>query len=608
VSARNPTWGNRLAPVTIVEFADLECPYSLRVEATLASLRESYGPDKLRIVWKNNPLPFHANARPAAEAAMGVFALSGRDAFWKFHDLAFQNQKGLKRDAYLRWAQEAGVQDPSSYAAALDNHLWASSIDEDLRQSRTLGVQGTPTFYINGVYINGAQPLETFTNAIDKQLAEAQAQLAAGMPPGLLYIKLAGQNWAASAAERKHEEEKEEADNERTIFRIPVGKAPVLGPPSALVTIVEFADFQCPFSARVQPTLRALRTKYGDKLRIVWHNEPLPFHIAAEGAAEAALEVRAEKGDGAFWAMHDTLFGSQKELLLNDEPNVDAMAEFARAAGANPARVKAAITGKTHKADIQADQDLVDDYQATGTPHFFINGRRFVGAQPQEKFEKIIDEEIAKAQALLAKGVKPSDLYAALTKDGLGPAELEKKDVPALPSGDPQLGDANARVTVHEWADFQCPFCVRVEPTLQQIVKEYGSRVRLVWHDLPLAFHPDAKLAAEAAREAYAQKGSKGFWAMHDMLLANREHLKRSDLDGYATQLNLDPVRFAAALDGDAHAREIEGDEKAAADAGISGTPTFVIVSGNAKRGYVVSGAQGFPKFRKVIERALEGR
>ncbi len=72
--------------------------------------------------------------------------------------------------------------------------------------------------------------------------------------------------------------------------------------------MIEFSDFQCPFCRRVEPTLKGLRDKYGDKVRLVWKNEPLPFHPRAEPAAEAALEVRAEKGDKGFWDAHDKLF------------------------------------------------------------------------------------------------------------------------------------------------------------------------------------------------------------------------------------------------------------------------------------------------------------
>jgi protein-disulfide isomerase len=602
VSTRNPTWGSRLAPVTIVEFADLQCPYSKKVQATLSALRETYGPDKLRIVWKNNPLPFHTSAAGAAEAAMGVFVAAGRDAFWKFHDLAFASQTSLSRDQYPLWAQQAGVRDVAAYSAGLDGHQWTFVVEEDKHQAATLGATGTPAFFINGVFLSGAQPLDAFKAVIDDQLLKAQAQLDAGAPPDRLYARLAADGRAADAAKPQHKQSDD--DQARTVFKIPLGKAPVRGLPTALVTIVEFADFQCPFSARVQPTLDALRAEYGDKLRIVWRNEPLPFHKAAEPAAEAALEVRDEKGDAAFWDVHDRLFASQKSMVQGDAPNLDFLADAATAAGGSRARVRLAIAGRTHKADITADGNLADDFQATGTPTFFINGRHVVGAQPKEKFEKIIDEEIGKAQALVAQGVRPADVYAALTRDGSGPAEPEKRDLPTLPSGDPVRGAAAARVTVHEWADFQCPFCGREEPTVQQIVKDYGGRIRVVWHDLPLPMHALAGKAAQAAREALAQKGVKGFWDMHDILFTNQAHLERADLDGYAVALHLDPTRWAAALDGDLHASDIEADEKAAGLAGIHGTPAFMVVAGGASRGYFLSGAQD-ARLRRLIDRAL---
>ena len=99
ISASDPTWGNRTAPVTIVLFADFQCPFCGKLAHTFASIKSTYGPS-VRIVWKNNPLPFHPNAKPAAEAAAGVAALGGNDAFWRFHDLAFENQKDLSPQSY----------------------------------------------------------------------------------------------------------------------------------------------------------------------------------------------------------------------------------------------------------------------------------------------------------------------------------------------------------------------------------------------------------------------------------------------------------------------------------------------------------------------------
>ncbi len=151
------------------------------------------------------------------------------------------------------------------------------------------------------------------------------------------------------------------------------------------------------------------------------------------------MEVRAEKGDKGFWDVHDKFFSNQKDLVNGQAPNVDAIVKMAAETGASADKLKKAIADQTHKKEIDADQELSEDFQASGTPHFFVNGRRLVGAQPQEKFEKIIDEEITKAQDLIAAGTKPTEVYAALIKDGKGPPEPEKKDVPkSLPAQRPR--------------------------------------------------------------------------------------------------------------------------------------------------------------------------
>ncbi|HEY3821990.1 MAG TPA: thioredoxin domain-containing protein [Polyangiaceae bacterium] len=600
ISPRNPTWGSRTALVTIVEFSDLQCPFCSRVVPTLAALREAYGPDNLRIVWKNNPLGFHPNARPAAEAAMGVFELAGTKGFWRFHDAAFDDQASLGAESYERWAREAGVTDLTAFRAGLAGHRWADAVDADVREADALGAHGTPTFFINGILVVGAQPLDVFKKTIDAELAKAASKVAAGTPRDRVYAELTQVNRESAPKPDDHGDPADEPPDEtKTVFKVPVGSSPVRGGPAALVTIIEFGDYQCPFTARVQPTLDAIRKKFGDQVRIVWKDEPLPFHPNARPAAEAAREVRAERGDAAFWSMHDVLFEAQHDL------SAGVLAKLAAEVGANPTRVRAAVSAHTREKEIGVDEDVADDFQASGTPHFFINGRRFVGAQPEEKFDAIIEQEIARARVLLTKGTPMAGLYDALVRDGKGPPAPEKKPLAALPASSPARGNLLARVTVHEWSDFQCPFCSRVEPTLAQVMKDYGTRIKLVWHDLPLPMHPDAPLAAAAGREAFQQKGSAGFWAIHDMMFSDQKRLKRDDLDLYARSLRIDMGRWTAALNNNQHQLEIDAEKKAADDMGIVGTPAFVVVPGGSQTGYFINGAQPYGKFRRIIERAL---
>jgi protein-disulfide isomerase len=369
----------------------------------------------------------------------------------------------------------------------------------------------------------------------------------------------------------------------------------VRGPATAAVTIVEFSDFQCPFCKRVEETLQKVQSKYGDKVRFVWKDEPLPFHARAEPAAELARDVRAQKGDAGFWDLHDRLFAAQGQLEDADLERV------AKEAGADPHRAMAAVKAKKYATDIEEDLDLSDDFQANGTPHFFINGRRLVGSQPLEKFSAIIDDEIKKADALVKNGTAPTTVYDALVANGETPPELEHKRVALNPTA-PFRGATNATVVVQEFADFQCPFCKKSEVTMEEILKNYGTRVKIAWRNMPLSFHKDAQLAAEAALEVRAQKGNGAFFKMQKLMFdhqAEEGGLERPALESYAKELACDPKKLAAALDGHTHKTEIDRDAQDAQNAGINGTPGFVI------NGYYISGAQPYRKFRKVIERAL---
>src|SRR5690606_9248595 len=134
---------------------------------------------------------------------------------------------------------------------------------------------------------------------------------------------------------------------------------------------------------------------------------------------------------------------------------------------------------------------------------------------------------------------------------------------------------------------------------LGELLKDYPGKLKIVWRDKPLPMHPDAALAAEAAREAHAQKGNAGWLKMHDALFANQRALKRADLEGYASQIGLDMGRFKKALDARTHKAAVEADDKAVSDAGVRGTPSFTVGP------FFISGAQPLPKFKKLVDRAL---
>jgi protein-disulfide isomerase len=390
------------------------------------------------------------------------------------------------------------------------------------------------------------------------------------------------------------------------VSNVPVGHAPVLGPPDALVTIVEFSEFSCATCAAAETMLKALRSKHGDKIRLAWKNAPQELRAASEPAAEAALEVRAEKGEPAFWDAHDRFLANESELLRGKAADVDAIVQIAREAGADADRVRTAIARRAYKAEIEEDLDLAEDLNVETTPFFFINGRRLEGTQPQERFERMIDEEIEKAQDVIARGTRPNDVYETLVKDGPGPWQPESKPLPpSLPTSDPTLGSPNATTTVHMWSDYQCANCSAVERMMFALQRDYGDRIRFVWHDLPLPRHKDARRMAHAGREAYEQKGTRGFWAMHEAIVNHPQVPTSSDLDAFAGKLKLDMTRWNAAMAGSAHASEIAADERAAAEDGIVETPAFLVTSGKSKQATFVSATEYASKLRRAVERAL---
>jgi len=153
----------------IVEFSDFECPFCKRWhEQTYRPLMEAY-PGKIRLVYRNLPLPElnHTNAVSAAEAAL---CAGDQQAFWEFHDKLFSGEYGLGEEAYLKYAADLGL-DTKAFTECLTSRRYQEFVEKDRQFSKQLGVSGTPTFFINGLAIVGAQPLEVFKQVIDQELA-----------------------------------------------------------------------------------------------------------------------------------------------------------------------------------------------------------------------------------------------------------------------------------------------------------------------------------------------------------------------------------------------------------------------------------------------------
>ncbi|TFH32316.1 MAG: hypothetical protein E4H00_01655, partial [Myxococcales bacterium] len=442
---------------------------------------------------------------------------------------------------------------------------------------------------------------------IDQEIATAEVLLKQGVKPEQMYATLTKDGLTkAAAAQPTPQAAQPGQPDPKAVYKVPLkGNEPQKGPNDALVTIVEISDFECPFCGRVEPTLKEVEDKYGKDVRVVWLNNPLPFHKNAKPAANAALEAQAQKGNEGFWAMHEKMFANQKALTTEN------LEKWAKELGLNMTKFKQALADDKYGKTIQEQQALASSLGARGTPAFFINGRNLRGAQPVAAFNAVIDEELAKAKALVAKGTPRDKVYATTIANGetgpktapaaAAPDADKVYDIP-LPKDAPTKGAKNAKVIIQEFSDFQCPFCGRVNPTMAQLMTEYGDKVKVVWRDYPLPFHKDAHPAAEAAREVFGQKGDKAFWAYHDLLFQNQKALSRENLEKYAEQVGgVDMKAFKAALDSGKHKATVDADIAAIAKAGARiGTPSFFI------NGKLLQGAQPYPAFKAAVDAALK--
>ncbi|MFY1829463.1 DsbA family protein [Myxococcus fulvus] len=377
------------------------------------------------------------------------------------------------------------------------------------------------------------------------------------------------------------------------VYKVPLDGSLIQGSESALVTLVEFSDYECPFCSRGHGTVKQLQQRYGDKLRLVMKHHPLDRHPRALPSALAALAAGEQ---GKFWEYHDVIFANPRAQQEED------LERYAKQLGLDVERWKKDRTDPKHAERVRRDETLAIQVGATGTPAFFVNGRFINGAQPVEVFTGVIDEELAKAEALVKGGVPRAEVYARTIERGVDrppapPAPQEGPRQQVEVGKAPSRGPANAPVTLVAWSDFECPFCSRAVPTLKTLEKEYEGKLRVAFKHQPLPDHANAKLAAVASMAAHEQGK---FWEFHDLLFANQRQLQRPALEDHAKQLGLDVARFNKALDSGRFDALIAEDSREGMRVGAAGTPTFFI------NGRPIIGAVPADHFRRVIDEELK--
>lgn len=241
----------------------------------------------------------------------------------------------------------------------------------------------------------------------------------ARQPADLYEALVADGRAAADSADTDHEPFELDPG---TGYRVGVGlPGHQLGPDDALVTIVEWSDFECPYCARNAPVLARVREKYGDQVRLVFRHAPMAMHRNAQLAAEAAVAAAEQ---GAFWPYHARLWASFGKLTRSD------LEAHAVALGLDMARFRAALDERRFKNLVTAEAASAEALGVQGTPTMFVNAQPVVGSRAPEELDRIIDAHLANARQMASKGLPPRELYSMLMTAAVGADRADPASVP----------------------------------------------------------------------------------------------------------------------------------------------------------------------------------
>jgi protein-disulfide isomerase len=343
----------------------------------------------------------------------------------------------------------------------------------------------------------------------------------------------------------------------------PDQKAPAPRSAAEPVEIVLYSDFQCPYCALLAPAIRRLEADPVDgiNLTIQFRNFPLSIHPHAQLAHQAAMAAKAQ---GKFWEMHDLLFANQRKVERSD------LLGYAKVLGLDTARFEKDLDSDRVKRLIAADVADGNRVGVAGTPTYTINGTSYSGTRPFNQLKDLITRERWRARAL---------------------AEIPDEMMSKGPSGAP--------VTLELFLDLQSPVSPPTLDVVNQLLLRYPSAVRVQFRNFPLAFHPDAPLAHEAAMTA-AREGH--FWEFADFILKHQNALREQDLIGFAGQLGLDEEKFAETIRQHRYAARVDADLQAGAKRSLRGSP--VVVVGNAR----IDGVPTLQRLTEYVEAALKGQ
>ncbi len=585
------------APVTIINFSDFQCPFSKRFSDHIHRLMKTYN-GKIKYVYKHFPLPFHRMGKPAALAAI---AAQNQGKFWEYYEVLYNNIRDISDENLVLWAEELGL-DKERFLSDRNSAFSAKILKQDKAMGSRFGVRGTPTIFINGRRIVGANN-DIIEKVVLEEIANGENLRAKGEKD--IYGKL-----IKNGLTKYIPPQRQHPAIPQDIYKVEYpSTAPVTGNENADITIVLFKDYECIFSARLHSTIKEIKKEYPDNIRLVYMNLPLRFHKKATLAATAALAAHRQ---GKFKEINDLLF-NQQHNWKKAEIFEKWLEKTVKDTGLNIDRFKKDFKDPSLKQIVDKDINFASNLGVRGTPGSFINGRFISGALPVESFREVINEELERAERIKTDELKGTRLYRELIKDGkpgigaLGAKQAEPfhkiSDI-RLSGKEPKSGPAKAPVTIVKFSDFQCPFCRKGADTMEKIVKEYEEKITLIFKHSPLDFNKSARTAALFTIAVKNIYGDEKFFEIGRILFDNQEEWKDSPkkhFEKYASELRLNWNKLKTKMNEPETLNILEKDIAEAAKQGVRGVPVFFI---NGKR---VSGVRKPLYFKSLIDDLLKG-
>ena len=368
------------ALVTVVAFSDFQSPPAKRAAATLGELLNEYQSD-LRVVWKDDPLPFNSRAKPAAVFARRVFNAAGPGKFWRAHDLLFASQPNLQDTDLQQIARQLGLAwssvDPKDGDTAA-----VAKVDDNSELARDVQARGTPHFFINGVRLPGAQPATKFRRLIDRALLEAKQLVEKGVDRRRLYEHIVTQGKQLPVPEKKSASK-------------PGGSRPSLGTAGGRVSMQFWMEFPCSSCAKTMFVLYELIQEHPQHLQIIWRSPAEPERKQAFETAQVLHEAFAQKQNTAFWPLHNRLLEAQS---VPDSLTEEALKGTASDLNLNAAKLHSAIRQKRHAEVIREDARAAEDAGIRNLPAFTINGYHLSGTPTRSQFRRLIQRALRESR------------------------------------------------------------------------------------------------------------------------------------------------------------------------------------------------------------------